>query len=148
MASNNDMAMNLDEQYLIETNEQELIRYKKKTGKQVVFEVYPENLACVFSEINCLSNSGNRVDNLAKTAACIMGAIPWAQPFNDANRRTGIIAAGRFLEDNGYELDIDPEDENLELRGMLSEIKKQMLTLNQDILYQLSFYISKRIKPL
>ena len=140
--------MNLNEQYLIETNEQELIRYKKKTGKQVVFEVYPENLACVFSEINCVSNSGSRVDNLAKTTACIMGAIPQAQPFNDANRRTGIVAAGRFLEDNGYELDIDPEDENSELRGMLSEIKKQMLTLNQDILYQLSLYISKRIKPL
>ncbi len=77
-----------------------------------------------------------------------MAVIPWAQVFFDGNRRTGIIAASKFLRDNGYELDIDSENENLELRGMLSEIKKQSQTLNQDIMKQLSFYISKRIKPL
>jgi prophage maintenance system killer protein len=85
---------------------------------------------------------------LIEKAACIMAMIPWAQVFFDGNRRTGIIAASKFLRDNGYELDIDPENENLELRGMLSEIKKQSQTLNQDIMKQLSFYISKRIKPL
>jgi prophage maintenance system killer protein len=77
-----------------------------------------------------------------------MAVIPWAQVFFDGNRRTGIISASKFLRDNGYELDIDPENENLELRGMLSEIKKQSQTLNQDIMKQMSFYISKRIKPL
>ena len=116
MTSNDEIVMNLDEQYLIETNEQVLKRHEKKTGKQIWFEIYPENLACVFSEITCISNSGNRVENLVETATCIMAAISWSQAFNDGNRRTGIIATGRFLEDNGYELDIDPEDENLELR--------------------------------
>jgi prophage maintenance system killer protein len=77
-----------------------------------------------------------------------MAVIPWAQAFFDGNRRTGIITAGKFLYDNGYELDIDPENENLELRGILSEIKKQSQTLNKNIMKQLSFYISKRIKPL
>jgi prophage maintenance system killer protein len=48
-----------------------------------------------------------------------MAVIPWAQVFFDGNRRTGIIVASKFLRDNGYELDIDPENENLELRGML-----------------------------
>lgn len=74
--------------------------------------------------------------------------VAWTQAFFDGNRRTGIIAAGKFLHDNGYELDIDPEDENLELRHMLSEIKKQSQTLNQDIMKQMYFYISKRIRPL
>jgi prophage maintenance system killer protein len=98
--------------------------------------------------VNSVGNSGNRKEDLVEKAACIMAVIPWTQAFFDGNRRTGIIAAGKFLHDNGYELDLDPENENLELRHMLSEIKKQSRTLNQDIMKQLSFYISKRIKPL
>jgi len=43
------------------------------------------------------------------------------QPFMDGNRRTGIIAAGKFLRDNGYDLDIDPEEVNSELRSMLKK---------------------------
>ncbi|MGI9565854.1 MAG: hypothetical protein ACR2LL_02420 [Nitrosopumilus sp.] len=35
MASNHDIVMNLDEQYLIETNEQVLKNHKKLTGQQV-----------------------------------------------------------------------------------------------------------------
>ena len=68
------------------------------------------------------------------------------QPFMDGNRRTGIIAAGKFLRDNGYDLDIDPEEVNSELRSMLRRIKDQLLTLNPEVMEQLSFYISKRMR--
>lgn len=64
----------------------------------------------------------------------------------DGNRRTGIIAAGKFLYDNGYDLDIDPEEANSELRSMLRKTKDQLLTLNPEVMEQLSFYISKRMK--
>jgi len=64
----------------------------------------------------------------------------------DGNRRTGIIATSKFLYDNGYDLDIDPEEENLELRWMLRRIKDRMFTLNQEVMEQLSFYISERMK--
>lgn len=148
MASNNDIVMNLDEQYLIETNEQVLKNHKKLTGQQVWIEVIPNNIARVFPKVNSVGNSGNREEDLIEKAACIMAVIPWVQAFFDGNRRTGIIAAGTFLRDNGYDLDINPEDENLELRKLLSEIKKQSRTLNQDIMKQLSFYISKRMKSL
>ena len=148
MTSNNDILMNLDEQYLIETNEQVLKNHKKLTGQQVWIEVIPENIARVFTKVNSVGNSGNREEDLIEKAACIMAVIPWAQVFFDGNRRTGIIAAGTFLCDNGYDLDINPGDENLELRKLLSEIKKHYLTLNQDIMKQLSFYISQRMKPL
>lgn len=148
MASNNDIVMNLDEQYLIETNEQVLKNHKKLTGQQVWIEVIPNNIARVFPQVNSVGNSGNREEDLIEKAACIMAVIPWVQAFFDGNRRTGIIAAGTFLRDNGYDLDINPEDENLELRKLLSEIKKQSRTLNQDIMKQLSFYISKRMKSL
>ncbi|WP_316506534.1 hypothetical protein [Nitrosopumilus sp.] len=77
-----------------------------------------------------------------------MAVIPWTQAFFDGSRRTGIIAAVTFLRDNGYDLDINPEDENLELRKLSSEIKKHSNDLEPSIMKQLSFYISKRLKPL
>jgi death-on-curing family protein len=140
--------MNLDEQYLTETNEQILKNHEKLTGQQVWIEVIPKNISRVFPKVNSVGNSGNKGQDLVEKAAHIMAVIPWAQAFFDGNRRTGIVAARTFLHDNGYDLDIDPEDENLELRKLLSEIKKQSMTLNQDIVKQLSFYISKRMKPL
>ena len=148
MTSNSGIVMNLDEQYLIETNEQILKNHERLTGQKVWIEVIHKNIARVFPKVNGVGNSGNKEEDLVEKAACIMAVIPWAQAFFDGNRRTGIIAAGTFLRDNGYELDINPEDENLELRKLLSEIKKQSQTLNQDIMKQLSFYISTRMKPI
>lgn len=140
--------MNLDEQYLIETNEQVLKNHEKLTGQQVWIEVVPKNIARVFPKVNSVGNSGNKEEDLIEKAACIMAVIPWTQAFFDGNRRTGIIAAGTFLRDNGYDLDINPEDENLELRKLLSEIKKHYTDLEPGIMKQMSFYISKRMKPL
>lgn len=140
--------MNLDEQYLIETNEQVLQNHKKLTGQQVWIEVIPKNIARVFPKVNSVGNSGNKEDALIEKATCIIAVIPWTQAFFDGNRRTGIIAAGTFLRDNGYDLDINPKDENLELRELLSKIKKHYADLKPSIMKQLSFYISKRIKPL
>jgi prophage maintenance system killer protein len=96
--------------------------------------------------INNVGNSGNKEQDLLEIATHILGVISWKQPFLDGNRRTGIIAAGKFLRDNEYDLDIDPEEENSELRSMLKRIKEQMLTLNQEVMTQLSFYISERMK--
>lgn len=140
--------MNLDEQYLIETNEQVLQNHKKLTGQQVWIEVIPKNITRVFPKVNSVGNSGNKEDDLIEKATCIIAVIPWTQAFFDGNRRTGIIAAGTFLRDNGYDLDINPKDENLELRELLSKIKKHYADLEPSIMKQLSFYISKRIKPL
>ncbi|QLH08356.1 Fic family protein [Candidatus Nitrosotenuis sp. DW1] len=147
MTSNNEIIMNLDNQYLIDVNEKILKRHARIKNVKVYIET-TKNIDLVIPTVNSIGNSGNRKEDLIEKAACIMAVIPWAQVFFDGNRRTGIIAASKFLRDNGYELDIDSENENLELRGMLSEIKKQSQTLNQDIMKQLSFYISKRIKPL
>ena len=139
--------MNLDNQYLIEINKKILKRHAKIKEAKVYVET-TKNIDLVIPKINSVGNSGNRKEDLIEKAACIMAVIPWAQAFFDGSRRTGIIAASKFLYDNGYELDIDPDNKNLELRGMLSEIKKQSQTLNPSIMKQLSFYISKRIKPL
>ena len=148
MASNNAIVMNLDNQYLIDTNEKILKRHARINDVEVYIGIIEKNIDRVIPMVKSVGNSGNKEEDLIEKAACIMAVIPWVQAFLDGNRRTGIISASKFLYDNGYELDIDPENENLELRGILSEIKKQSQTLNQNILKQLSFYISKRIKPL
>jgi len=147
MTSNNEIIMNLDNQYLIDINKKILERHARIKTAKVYIET-TKNIDLVIPMVNSVGNSGNKKEDLIEKAACIMAVIPWAQAFFDGNRRTGIIAAGKFLHDNGYELEIDPDNENLELRDMLSEIKKQSQTLNPRIMKQLSFYISKRIKPL
>jgi len=146
MTSNNEIVLNLDTQYLIDTNRKILERHAKKHKVKVYIET-TKNIDLVIPKVNSVGNSGNRKEDLIEKTTCIMAVIPWAQAFFDGNRRTGIIAAGKFLRDNGYELDIDPEDENLELREMLSEIKKHALDLEPNIMKKMSFYISKRIKP-
>jgi prophage maintenance system killer protein len=96
--------------------------------------------------INNVGNSGNKEQDLLEIATHILGVITLKQPFLDGNRRTGIIAVGKFLRDNGYDLDIDPEEVSSELRSMLRKIKDQLLTLNQEVMEKLSFYISERMR--
>ena len=138
--------MKIHEQYLTETNEQVLLRQKERTGERVYIEVIQKNMVEVLPMINNVGNSGNKVQDLLEIATHILGVITLKQPFMDGNRRTGIIATGKFLRDNGYDLDIVPEEENSELRRMLRRIKDRMFTLNQEIMGQLSFYISERMK--
>ncbi|WP_268542769.1 Fic family protein [Candidatus Nitrosotenuis cloacae] len=145
MVSDN-IVMKIHEQYLIETNRQILLRHKEKTGEPVYIGVIQKNMDEVLPMINDVGNSGNKKQDLLEITAYILGVITWKQPFMDGNRRTGIIAAGKFLRDNGYDLDIEPEGENLQLRSMLRRLKDQMLTLNQEAIRQLSFYISERVK--
>ena len=145
MVSGN-IVMKIHEQYLTETNEQLLKRHKERTGEPVYIGIIQKNMDEVLPIINNVGNSGNKVQDLLEIATHILGVITLKQPFMDGNRRTGIIAAGKFLRDNGYDLDIVPEEENLELRLMLRRTKDQMLTLNQEVTGQLSFYISERMK--
>ena len=146
MASNNDIVMNLDEQYLVETNEHDLLRHKKRTNEQVYIGIIQKNMDEVLLTINNVGNSGDKEQDLLEIATHILGLITLKQPFMDGNRRTGIIATGKFLRDNGYDFDIDPGEANLELRMILRKIKDQLLTLNPEAMNQLTFYISQRMR--
>ena len=138
--------MKIHEQYLTETNEQILLRHKKRTSEPVYIGVIQKNMDEVLFMINNVGNSGNKEQDVLEIATHILGVITLKQPFLDGNRRTGIIAAGKFLRDNGYDFDIDPEEVNSELRSVLRKIKEQLLTLNQEVTEQLSFYISERMR--
>lgn len=145
MVSDN-IVMKIHKKYLTETNEQILLSRKKKTGEPVHIGVIQKNVDEVLSMINNVGNSRNKEQDLLEIATHVIGAITLKQPFMDGNRRTGIIAAGKFLRDNGYDLDIDPEEVNSELRSTLKKTKNQLLTLNPEVMEQLSFYISKRMR--
>ena len=145
MASDDEIVMEIDENFLIETNKKILLREKKRTGKVAYIESVPQNLAQVLPKVSEYGNSENREEDLIQKAAAIMAVIPWIQAFFDGNRRTSIVAAGTFLRDNGYELDISPKEENTELRKMLSEIKKHRRDLEPTIMKQLFLYISERM---
>lgn len=134
MASDDDIVMEIDENFLIEINKKILLREKERTGKEVVIEAVPQNLAQVFPKVSEYGTSGNTEQDLIQKATAIMAAIPWLQAFFDGNRRTSIVAAGTFLRDNGYELDISSEEENIELRKMLIEIKKHQRDLEPTIM--------------
>ncbi|MBP0120562.1 MAG: type II toxin-antitoxin system death-on-curing family toxin [Nitrosarchaeum sp.] len=134
MASDDDIVMEIDENFLIEINKKILLREKERTGKEVVIEAVPQNLAQVFPKVSEYGTSGNTEQDLIQKATAIMAAIPWLQAFFDGNRRTSIVAAGTFLRDNGYELDISSEEENIELREMLIEIKKHQRDLEPTIM--------------
>ena len=86
--------------------------------------------------------------DVVEKATHLMAKITHAQPFEDGNRRTGIISTMQFLRDNGYELEIESGQANLDIRKMLKEIKMHMSGLHKETLEQISFYISKRIVSL
>ena len=54
--------------------------------------------------IEDVCNSGNKEQDLIEITTHILAIIILKQPFMDGNRRTGIIVAGKFLRDNGYDL--------------------------------------------
>lgn len=146
MTSNNEKIMNLDIQYLIDTNKKILERHKKLTGERVWIGT-TNAIDDIISHVESVGNSGNRKADLIEKAANLMAKITHCQPFEDGNRRTGIVSATKFLRDNGYDLEIESGQANLDIREMLREIKMHSRTLHVETMNKMCFYISKRIKP-
>ena len=73
MTSNHDIVMNLDEQYLIETNEQLLQRHKERTGEPVYIGIIQKNMDEVLPMINNVGNSGNKEQDLVEMANSYSG---------------------------------------------------------------------------
>ena len=133
------------ETYLIETNKKILERHRRLTGKQVWIGT-TRTIDTVIPHVDRVGNSGNKIEDLIEKAVHLMCKIAWEQPFEDGNRRTGIISATKFLHDHGYEVNIELGKGNLEIREMLEEIKRHRRGLHVETMTQMSFYISKRMK--
>lgn len=138
--------MEIDEDYLIETNEKILKRHYKLTGEQVWIGT-TSTIDVIIPHVDGVGNSGNKKEDLIEKATNLMAKIAWEQPFEDGNRRTGIVSAIKFLRDNGYDLDIESGPGNLKIRELLKEIKIHRRGLHVKTMDQMSFYISERIIP-
>lgn len=145
MTPNNEIVM-VGKQYLIDTNEKILKRHHKLTGERVWIGT-TSTIDDIIPHVDGVGNSGNRKEDLIEKATNLMAKIAWEQPFEDGNRRTGVISAMQFLRDNGYELNIESGKANLEIRKMLKEIKMHRRGLYLETMEQMSFYISERIVP-
>jgi len=51
MTSDDEIIMEIDENFLIETNKKILLRENERTGKQVYIETVPQNLTLVFPKV-------------------------------------------------------------------------------------------------
>ncbi len=79
------------ETYLIETNKKILERHRRLTGKQVWIGT-TRTIDAVIPHVDSIGNSGNKIEDLIEKAVHLMCKIVWEQPFEDGNRRTGIIS--------------------------------------------------------
>ncbi|MEX1150812.1 MAG: Fic family protein [Nitrosopumilaceae archaeon] len=91
--------------------------------------------------------SDDEPENLIIKAAHLALSISWVQPFLGGNKRTALLAATTFLEENGYSLEILPEDEG-HIRELLYRIQDLRSDLDSSIIDKMILYICKNIKKL
>lgn len=135
----------VDKQYLIDLNEKILKTFAHRfPGADVPLIVRPE-IDDVLSHVESIQKTGGELFYLTEKAAHLMSYVSWAQPFGDGNKRTGWIAAAKFLHDNGYELNLNSIEDQRAIRRLLYAIQDERTRLDVDVVKQIIFYISKRI---
>lgn len=140
--------MSLEKHLFIETNQKIINEWQKKHSDTLdVHHTRIDDLESVLQIIDNVGNSVNSKENLIIKAAYIMGATSWAQPFVAGNKRTGILVAATFLNENGYSIEISKDDE-IYLREVLYRIQDSRSELDSSIIGELILYISTKISKL
>ncbi|WP_316506384.1 Fic family protein [Nitrosopumilus sp.] len=135
----------VDKKYLIDLNKKILeTYYKKHPGNHIPFVVRTE-IDDILPMVEKVGRSGDERKNLIEKSSYLMASISWMQPFGDGNKRTALISAIKFLQDNGYDLEISSADDQREIRRLLYEIQDERTDMNILVVKQIIFYISKRI---
>ncbi len=87
-------------------------------------------------------------DSYWMKASFLMGAIAWAQPFTDGNKRTAFTCAQTLLKLNGYSLKLEKRTDIDYLINLLREIQEERSNLNEDTMAKIVLYVAKRIEKL
>lgn len=87
-------------------------------------------------------------DSFLMKAAYLMGAMAWAQPFTDGNKRTSFTCADTLLKLNGYELKLEKRTDIDYLISLLREVQEERSSLNEDTMAKIVLYVAKRIRKL
>ena len=140
--------LSLEKQLFIESNQKIIKEWQKKHPDTTdVHHTRMNDLESVLQIIDNAGNPTNFKEDLIIKAAHIMGATSWVQPFIGGNKRTGILVAATFLNENGYSIDISKDDE-VYLREILYRIQDNRSELDSSIIGELILYISKKISKL
>ncbi|MCH7967057.1 MAG: Fic family protein [Thaumarchaeota archaeon] len=135
----------VDKQYLIDVNRKILKKWNDEHTEDPQAIGTRAEINNIISMVEEHDKSKNKIEDLIAKAAYLMAIVSWVQPFFDGNKRTGIISATKFLYDNGYDLDIEKEDEK-EIRNLLYDIQDQRTSLDNSVVTKIIFYITKRIR--
>ncbi|MGI0076538.1 MAG: Fic family protein [Nitrosopumilaceae archaeon] len=140
--------MSIEKRLFIESNQKIITEWQKKHPDTTdVHHTRMDDLDRVLQIIDDAGNPSDTKENLIIKAAYIMGATSWAQPFVGGNKRTGILVAATFLNENGYLISISKEDE-VYLREVLYRIQDNRSELDSSIIRELILYISTKISKL
>lgn len=137
-----------DRSFIIETNKKIITQFKS-TNPEIfdVFGVRDEALDTVLEIFESVGSDDDEKENLIIKATYIALSISWEQPFLGGNKRTALLVATTFLEENGYSLEIPPEDEGY-IRELLYRIQDSRSELDSSIIGEMILYICTNIKKL
>jgi prophage maintenance system killer protein len=130
---------NISKQDIIDTNQRVI---NLNLDELDVFGVNQSTLDEVFKIFDKVDVTDD-LQGLIKKGVYLMASIAWAQPFSGGNKRTASLITATFFHHNEIEMVI-PED-GKELRKLLYEIQEERLGLNEAVMEQIIFYISKTI---
>lgn len=137
--------MNLiDKQDIIDTNEKIIDNWNLAHPEDQQFLCVRSGvLEEVFEIVDKIGGNLDTKENLILKVSYLMGAISWAQPFCDGNKRTATLIT--FFIFDEHELRFEPYDEDM-LIDLLYEIQEERVELNQDTIDKIILYISKSVK--
>ncbi len=134
----------VDKQYLIDVNRLILKKWNILHPEDPQAMGVRGEIDNIISEVEIYDKSNNKIEDLIRKASYLMAIISWSQPFLDGNKRTGIVSAIKFLYDNGYDLNIEKQDEP-EIRNLLYHVQDQRTDLDHSVVKQIIIYTTKRI---
>lgn len=136
------MIQHIQKQDVLEINKKVINDWNKKHQDQVEKFAFGD-IDQVIKIVNSFGNSGNYKMDAIEKASYLLGVVSWSQLFSDGNKRTAFVSAIKFLQRNGYDLNVKSHDEKKELAGLLYEIQEERSQLNSLTMKKIINFVTK-----
>lgn len=123
-----------------------IIRDNKRLVEQrgEPFCIVKDRLDKIFSNVNSHNDMQNKRERMIRKAAFLLGGITYQQPFCDGNRETALAHTILFLNDNGFDLSLDKQEDKQEVFDLLNRtIFKD--ELDPTIITEVEQYLTRRV---
>ena len=105
-----------------------------------------ESFAVSENRLEEVLNLVKKQDDYISQAAYLVAGISWAQPFDGANKRTGVVCADTLLRMNGFTLSAERDEEREYIRSLLFEVQESRKEMDDFTLAKIILYVAKRLK--